>query len=209
MNKFELEVLNVLKVNGFKIIEENPKYIDILAEKDGKKISIEIKDVKSLFQYLPKAFGQLMAAKCIYETNEEWLVIRNKSLCESEYLKVFKENNIKIFTIDNEKVVELTAFSTIKKNREVRRGIDYKKLAKIWKVLEERGTWMHIADISRSSGINECTVRWYIDRYFKDAIDEEKIVPTIRLRMIKLKSNMDFNSYVKALNFINRVKGNK
>lgn len=96
--------------------------------------------------------------------------------------------------------------SKIKRDRKVRRGFDIEKLTKIWNVLAQNGDWLHIAEISRRVNIHEATVRWYLDRYLKDAINEERIVPTIRLRMVKLKSNIDLNSYVKALNFIKEVK---
>jgi response regulator of citrate/malate metabolism len=94
----------------------------------------------------------------------------------------------------------------IKRNRKVGKGFDIEKLTKIWNVLAENNDWLHVAEISRRTNINECTIRWYLDRYLKNAIDEEKIVPTIRLRMVKLKPNIDLNSYVKALKFIKEIK---
>jgi response regulator of citrate/malate metabolism len=97
----------------------------------------------------------------------------------------------------------------IKRDRKVRKGFDIEKLTKIWKVLAENNDWLYINEISRRTNINECTVRWYLDHYLKDAIEEEKIVPTIRLRMVRLKPNSDLISYIKALKFINEIKADK
>lgn len=97
----------------------------------------------------------------------------------------------------------------IKRNRTIRSGIDYDKLAKIWNVLAEAGDWIHVAEISRRSKIHEATVRWYLDHYFKGVIEEARIVPTIRLRMVKLKPNAKFDSLVKALELIKEVKKSK
>lgn len=99
--------------------------------------------------------------------------------------------------------------SKIKRDRKVRRGFDVEKLTKIWNVLNENSDWLHIAEISRRTGIDDCTVRWYLDNYLKGAIDEEKIVPTIRLRLIKLKSGMSLESYIMALKLIRKVKTDK
>jgi len=209
MNKFELEVINILKNEGFTIVEKNAKYIDVLVERNNKKISIEIKDEKDPTLFLPKAFGQLMASKYIYETAEEWLIIHNDKLFDSEYLNLMKENNIKIFTIANNRLVEIKDFLAKKRNREVRKGIDYKKLSKIWDVLSQDGNWLHVAEISRRSNIDECTVRWYLDHYLKDAIEEERIGPKIKLRLVRLKAGIELESYIKALNYINKIKVNK
>jgi len=97
----------------------------------------------------------------------------------------------------------------IKRDRKVKKGFDIEKLTKIWNVLAENIDWIHVAEISRRTKINECTVRWYLDHYLKDAVDEEKIVPTIRLRLIRLKPNINLNSYIKALKFIRRIRAEK
>jgi predicted DNA-binding transcriptional regulator len=97
----------------------------------------------------------------------------------------------------------------LKRDRKVRKGFDIEKLTKIWNALAENNDWLHVAEISRRTGIDECTVRWYLDNYLKDAIDEERIVPSIRLRLLRLKPNIDLNSYVKALKFIKEIKSDK
>ncbi|MFH1229611.1 MAG: hypothetical protein V1678_04275 [Candidatus Aenigmatarchaeota archaeon] len=97
----------------------------------------------------------------------------------------------------------------IKRDRKVGKGFDIEKLAKIWRTLAEDSSWLHIAEISRRTGIDECTVRWYLDHYLKDAVDEERIVPKIKLRLIRLKPGMELGSYVKALNFITKIKAGK
>jgi len=89
-------------------------------------------------------------------------------------------------------------------DRKVREGIDYEKLAKIWSAI---GDWIHVAEISRRTKIHESTVRWYLDKYLSNAIQEERIAPTIKLRLVKLKPNMDLKSYIRALELIEKVKG--
>jgi len=99
--------------------------------------------------------------------------------------------------------------SKFKHNRKIKSGIDYSKLSKIWFILAESDDWLHIAEISRRTNINESTVRWYLDRYLNNAIDEERIGPKIKLRLIRLKPNLELNSYVKALKFIKEIKTQK
>jgi len=94
----------------------------------------------------------------------------------------------------------------IKRNRKVKTGFDIEKIAKIWKVLAEAGDWLHIAEISRRTNIHEATVRWYLDHYLDKAIEEERIVPKIRLRMVRLKPEMNFESFIRALRLIKEVK---
>lgn len=205
-NAFEIEVISTLEFQGFKIINKNPKYVDLIAEKDNKKIAIEIKSEKNLTLLLPKAFGQLMASKYIYNVDEQWLIIKPTKIYDSNYFKVIKEAGIRFFTLENKNLTEIRNFSQTKRNRKVRRGIDYKKIAKIWKVLAESEDWLHIAEISRRTKIHEATVRWYLDHYLSKAVEEEKIGPKIKLRLIKLKPNIDFQAFIKALKFINEVK---
>ena len=96
--------------------------------------------------------------------------------------------------------------SKIKRDRKVVKGFDTEKLTKIWNVLAENGDWLHVAEISRRSNIDECTVRWYLDIYLKDAVEEERIVPTIRLRLVRLKNGLSLESYINALNYIKKIK---
>jgi len=93
-----------------------------------------------------------------------------------------------------------------KRDRKVRRGFDTEKITKIWNVLAENVDWIHVAEISRRTNIDESTVRWYLDHYLDKAVDEERIGPKIKLRLVRLKPNIELNSYIKALNFINKIK---
>ncbi len=94
----------------------------------------------------------------------------------------------------------------IKRDRKVRKGFDTEKLVKIWKVLMESQEWLVIAEIARRASINQCTVRWYLDKYLRDAIIEQTVAPTVKLRLVKLKPNIDLVSYVKALKVIENIK---
>jgi len=93
-----------------------------------------------------------------------------------------------------------------KKARKVQKGIDYEKLVKIWNALVEAGDWIHIAGIARKTGINECTVRWYLDKYLKIGIDETRIYPKIKLRLVKVKPGIKLENIVKALNSIKQIR---
>ena len=96
----------------------------------------------------------------------------------------------------------------IKRDRKIKKGFDVEKISKIWNALSENKDWIHIAEIARRTGIDECTVRWYLDHYLKNAIEEERIVPTIRLRLVRIKPDLEIGSYIKALKFIKAVKSN-
>ena len=96
------------------------------------------------------------------------------------------------------------------RDRNVRRGLDKEKLVLIWRALEsamEEGGWLHMAEIARRTGLNECTVRWYVDHYLNQAIDEQNVLPAgIRLRLVRLKSGMDLVGYMKVRKTIEEVK---
>jgi len=94
----------------------------------------------------------------------------------------------------------------IKKDRKVRKGFDIEKIAKIWKVLNERNDWMYINEIARESGINEVTVRWYLDHYFQKFIEERKLSESIRVRFVKLKENISLENMIKTIKIIKSVK---
>jgi len=98
--------------------------------------------------------------------------------------------------------------SGITRDRKVRRGLDREKLVRIWKVLES-GEWLHIAEIARQAGLNECTVRWYLNQYLNQAVEQQQIAPTIRLRMVRLKAGMDLVGYMTAMKTIAEVKKSK
>lgn len=93
-----------------------------------------------------------------------------------------------------------------KKDRKVKKGIDYDKLVKIWNALVEAGDWMHIAGIARKTGINECTVRYYLDKYLKIGIEETRIDPKIKLRLVRIKPGVKLENILKALNLIKKVR---
>ena len=93
----------------------------------------------------------------------------------------------------------------IKRNRKVRRGIDYEKIIKIWRVLEAYNA-LYIAQIARMTGINQVTVRYYLDRYLDKAVEDKLPLPGVKLRLVGLKPNMKLESYLKALELIESKK---
>lgn len=94
----------------------------------------------------------------------------------------------------------------IKRDRRVFAGYDAQKMAKIWKVLTDAGDWIHIAEIARRSSVNAVTVRWYLDHYFKQVIDEQKLAPTVKFRAVRLRQGADFAGLLRAHEFIRSVK---
>ncbi len=91
-------------------------------------------------------------------------------------------------------------------SREIQKGIDYKKLARIFLVLKEANDWMHIAEIARRAQLNQATTRWYIDHYLKNVVEETVIHPKIRIRLIKLKPNISFKNLTMALETLKRIR---
>jgi hypothetical protein len=89
--------------------------------------------------------------------------------------------------------------------------MDREKLVRIWRALEgakaEREGWLHVADIARRTGINPVTVRWYLDHYLDQAIEEQQLLPGIRLRLVRLKPGYDLLGYLKARESIRNIKG--
>ena len=86
-----------------------------------------------------------------------------------------------------------------KKDRSVRKGIDYNKVAKIWKTLAEAEDYLSIRETARRSGLDESTTRRYISNYLERFVDVQEIIPGLRLKLIKLKAGISFESIVKWL----------
>jgi predicted DNA-binding transcriptional regulator len=94
----------------------------------------------------------------------------------------------------------------IQRDRKVRKGIDYDKLSKIWRVMLESGDWLHIAEIARRSGINQVTVRYYLDKYLDPIVEETRIAPSIKLRLVKAKPNANLEGLISAKEAIEEIK---
>jgi hypothetical protein len=97
----------------------------------------------------------------------------------------------------------------ISRDRRVRQGPDHHKLARIWHVLASASDWLHIAEIARRTGINQVTVRWYLDHHMRQALEQAHIVPAIRLRLVKLKPGVQLKDFVKAMELIKDIKREK
>lgn len=103
-NKFE----EVAKSRGFRIVinlrVESP---DVIMEKDGKLIGVEIKSncrASSLFM----ALGQLLFGKNIFELDELWLVLPFiENSFNKEWFQVFNSNVIKVFILFNGNLIEV------------------------------------------------------------------------------------------------------
>ena len=92
-----------------------------------------------------------------------------------------------------------------KHDRKVRKGIDYEKLVKIWRVLESNPV-VYVAQIARQTKIPESTVRYYLDKYLDRAVENRNPLPAVKLRLISLKPNIKVENYVKALQMIEKKK---
>jgi response regulator of citrate/malate metabolism len=95
----------------------------------------------------------------------------------------------------------------VKRDRKVKKGFDIEKMSKIWNALNERKDWMYINEISRETKINNVTVRWYLDHYLKDFIEERRLSDTIRLRFVKLKENITLEGVIRAIKIIKSIRG--
>ncbi|MBU3897039.1 MAG: hypothetical protein KJ697_03865 [Nanoarchaeota archaeon] len=93
-----------------------------------------------------------------------------------------------------------------KHNRTIQKGIDHKKLARIFLVLKESNDWLYVAELARMAQLNQVTVRWYLDHYFKNVIDESKLHPKLRIRMIKLKLDVSFKDLIMSLELARRIR---
>lgn len=96
----------------------------------------------------------------------------------------------------------------IRRDRKIKAGIDFNKVAKIWKVLAESPGWLHISEIARRCGIKGPTVRYYLNNYFANFINEQRINESIKLRLIELKEDATWNrlvTYLKSVEAIKRV----
>lgn len=94
----------------------------------------------------------------------------------------------------------------LRKDRKTFKGPDGEKIARIWAVLARQKDWMHVSNIARQTHIHEATVRWYLDNYMTKAIEETRIDPSIRLRLVRLKPGITFNEFLKALELIQRIR---
>ncbi|MFH0830111.1 MAG: restriction endonuclease [Candidatus Aenigmatarchaeota archaeon] len=206
--EFERRVEVVLQGLGYKTNHPR-KGVDFIAEKGDVKVAVEVKEDTELKAVLGKALGQLLAAKTLNETSEEWLVLRPQKLFESPYFDAMRENGIKVFILNGQDLIEVKQFLSYKHDRKMRRGVDKDKLVRIWRALEG-GEWLHIAEIARRTGIHECTVRWYLNRHLNQAIDEQNVLPAgIRLRLVRLKQGTDLVGYMKARKAIEEIKKSK
>jgi hypothetical protein len=93
----------------------------------------------------------------------------------------------------------------MKKKRVTQKGPDYTKIAKIYKALAESGDWMHIAGIAQKTGLNQVTVRYYLDTHMKKFIDETRIAPTIKLRLVKLKEGITLQDIIKRIEILKDI----
>jgi hypothetical protein len=94
----------------------------------------------------------------------------------------------------------------IRRNRGVFAGYDPSKIVAIWKVMAEYGDFLHVAEIARRANMNQVTVRWYLDKYLKQMVEERRLAPSIRFRAVKLKPNADLPGLLRSLEFIRSVK---
>lgn len=208
MKEGELEKvgLSVLESQGFKVEKTHPKGCDAVVSKKGKSIAVEFKLARYLQNTAKEALGQLSASKILHGTDEEWLIVDKHKLPESIFLKAMAESGIRIFGIEDKKIAEITGFLRRKKDRKKKYGYDIEKIVKMWKAMTEAGDWLHIAEISRRTGINQATVRYYINNYFAPVIEETSIVPSLKLRLVKLKPNVNINNFLQAVDSIKRIK---
>lgn len=89
----------------------------------------------------------------------------------------------------------------MEKHRGHSKGFDERKIALIWRSLNQKGDFMYINEISRETDINPVTVRYYLDHYFKNFIEERNMAP-IKGRFVRLKADYSLDGILKALKYI-------
>lgn len=93
-----------------------------------------------------------------------------------------------------------------KKDRKVRRGIDYNKVAWIFKTLFEAEDWISMREIARRSGMKEGTTRYYLVKHLDRFLDVQEIIPGLRLKLVKLKPGVSLNKIIRWLKVKEKLK---
>lgn len=96
-----------------------------------------------------------------------------------------------------------------KKDRKVRRGVDFNKVAKIFKTLFEAQDWMTMRRIAMVSGLKEGTTRHYLVKHLDKFIDVQEVVPDLRLKLVKLKPGVSYNRVEKWLKIKEKLKDHR
>lgn len=105
MQEAELEIkfISFAAKEGFLIRKMLGSSPDLILEKEGKKIAVELKGSRKT-TVLPVALGQLMFAKAKLGTEELWLVTsRHPVSFKREWIDFFFELGIKIWFFDESK----------------------------------------------------------------------------------------------------------
>jgi hypothetical protein len=80
-----------------------------------------------------------------------------------------------------------------------------KNIIKIVKCLEAEEGWTWIRDIARKSGIHHKTVSRLIDIHLNMFLETQEMEP-FKLRMVRLKSDVDMNGILKYLAVKNKIE---
>lgn len=86
-----------------------------------------------------------------------------------------------------------------KHQRRIKSGFDIEKLRKIWRTLEAQDDYAHVSGLAALTGINQVTVRYYLDHYLAEVTESVRIVPSIRLRLVKLKPGVELERHLMFL----------
>jgi len=101
-HQMEDRLRRILTKDGYKVRKKLPKYADVLAEKNGKLIAIELKINTG---GLIRAFGQVVLSRLSENTDEEWIVVKKcKHLNETAQLII--DSGIKIKIFDGDKLTD-------------------------------------------------------------------------------------------------------
>ncbi len=175
MKEFQLQekFKKFIEDKGFKVIREFcNKPPDLIIERNGKKIAVEIKTLTNSSKF-STALGQLIFAKIHHKVDELWLVLPDRpSVFSREWVEVFLKLGIVIFCLDrdNTTFTTLDSLDSLKLDprrlpfhHSVRRMQE--RIRKMERIIQERKE-VDLLELSRILGVSLDTIRLHIRKGF-------------------------------------------
>ena len=158
---------SIIMREGFIVVKEFVNVCpDLIIEKGEIRAGVELKaDMKT--SWLPKALGQLLFSKVKDNVNDLWLIIpRIPSALTTDWVKLFTDNGIKIFFINDDNIVRISGETVEKMRFHSRKGSSFRRSIqidnKIMELLKDKPNGLTFGEISRMLDINWSTVRGHI-----------------------------------------------
>jgi len=158
---------SIIMREGFIVVKEFVNVCpDLIIEKGEIRAGVELKaDMKT--SWLPKALGQLLFSKVKDNVNDLWLIIpRIPTALTTDWVKLFTDNGIKIFFINDDNIVRISGETVEKMRFHSRKGSSFRRSIqidnKIMELLKDKPNGLTFGEISRMLDINWSTVRGHI-----------------------------------------------